>query len=198
MRRGFSLAELAVVLAILGVVTAVTLPRLWGWLDWGARAGLAALRSLARPSPARRGARSLESRGRLHPHRARLGPLEHPRGAAARASRRHHYGVAGGQSETLVTPVQPIRGAARLIDRTEGGGAAEVKPSGLGPVQQTDNGRGRSVTATSPDRQPGELSAPGLVFLTGIASALPEPCPARRPVQRRAPRRCRGPTRQVP
>src|SRR5207247_8525993 len=34
MRRGFSLAELAVVLAILGVVTAVTLPRLWGWLDW--------------------------------------------------------------------------------------------------------------------------------------------------------------------
>src|SRR5213592_2545067 len=98
MRRGYSLAELAVVLAVLGVVTAVTLPRLWGWLDWvavdraavefstalavarsaavfdglplavahrgrlpanrppgrcdrGARAGLAALRSLARPSP---------------------------------------------------------------------------------------------------------------------------------------------------
>ncbi len=34
MRRGYSLAELAVVLAVLGVVTAVTLPRLWGWLDW--------------------------------------------------------------------------------------------------------------------------------------------------------------------
>ena len=34
MRRGFSLAELAVVLAITAVVTAVTLPRLRGLLDW--------------------------------------------------------------------------------------------------------------------------------------------------------------------
>ncbi len=34
MRRGFSLAELAVVLAIMAVVTLVTLPRLRGLLDW--------------------------------------------------------------------------------------------------------------------------------------------------------------------
>ena|SRR5712691_7301539 len=34
MRRGFSLAELAVVLAVAGVVTTVTLPHLWDWLDW--------------------------------------------------------------------------------------------------------------------------------------------------------------------
>src|SRR5205085_12702569 len=34
MRRGFTLAELAVVLAILAVVTAITLPRLLGLLDW--------------------------------------------------------------------------------------------------------------------------------------------------------------------
>lgn len=36
MRRGFSLAELAVVLAMIGVVTAITLPRARGWLDWAA------------------------------------------------------------------------------------------------------------------------------------------------------------------
>ena len=34
MRRGFTLAELMVVLAILAVVTAVTLPRLAGFQDW--------------------------------------------------------------------------------------------------------------------------------------------------------------------
>ena len=34
MRRGFTLAELAVVLAILAVVTAITLPPLLGLLDW--------------------------------------------------------------------------------------------------------------------------------------------------------------------
>src|SRR6266700_2497486 len=34
MRRGFSLAELAAVLAIVAVATAVTLPRLGGLLDW--------------------------------------------------------------------------------------------------------------------------------------------------------------------
>src|SRR5438046_9904812 len=34
MRLGFSLAELAVVLAVLGVVAGVTVPRLWGWRDW--------------------------------------------------------------------------------------------------------------------------------------------------------------------
>src|SRR5881628_3854663 len=34
MRRGFSLAELAVVLAVMAVVTLVTLPRLSGLLDW--------------------------------------------------------------------------------------------------------------------------------------------------------------------
>src|SRR2546428_6372069 len=31
--------------------------------------------------------------------------------------------------------------------------------------EESRKGRGRSVTATSPDRQPGESSAPGLVFL---------------------------------
>ncbi|PYO26492.1 MAG: hypothetical protein DMD73_12565 [Gemmatimonadetes bacterium] len=34
MRRGFTLTELAVVLAILALVTAITLPRLEGLLDW--------------------------------------------------------------------------------------------------------------------------------------------------------------------
>ncbi|HMC18632.1 MAG TPA: prepilin-type N-terminal cleavage/methylation domain-containing protein, partial [Gemmatimonadales bacterium] len=34
MRRGFTLAELAVVLAILAIVTAITLPRLQGLRDW--------------------------------------------------------------------------------------------------------------------------------------------------------------------
>ena len=34
MRRGLTLAELLVVLAILAVVTAVTLPRLAGFRDW--------------------------------------------------------------------------------------------------------------------------------------------------------------------
>jgi len=34
MRRGFTLTELAVVLAILAIVTAITLPRLQGLLDW--------------------------------------------------------------------------------------------------------------------------------------------------------------------
>jgi prepilin-type N-terminal cleavage/methylation domain-containing protein len=34
MRRGFTLTELAVVLAILAIVTAITLPRLRGLLDW--------------------------------------------------------------------------------------------------------------------------------------------------------------------
>jgi prepilin-type N-terminal cleavage/methylation domain-containing protein len=34
MRRGFTLTELAVVLAILTIVTAITLPRLQGLLDW--------------------------------------------------------------------------------------------------------------------------------------------------------------------
>ena len=34
MRRGFSLAELAAVLAIVSVVTAVALPRARAWLDW--------------------------------------------------------------------------------------------------------------------------------------------------------------------
>src|SRR5438552_18341719 len=34
MRRGFTLTELAVVLAILAVVTAITLPRVQRWLDW--------------------------------------------------------------------------------------------------------------------------------------------------------------------
>src|SRR5437899_8145932 len=34
MRRGLTLAELMVVLAILGIVTAVTLPRLAGMRDW--------------------------------------------------------------------------------------------------------------------------------------------------------------------
>ena len=34
MRRGFTLTELAVVLAILAIVTAITLPRLQGLRDW--------------------------------------------------------------------------------------------------------------------------------------------------------------------
>jgi type IV fimbrial biogenesis protein FimT len=34
MRRGFTLTELVVVLAILAIVTAITLPRLQGLLDW--------------------------------------------------------------------------------------------------------------------------------------------------------------------
>src|SRR2546430_17050361 len=34
MRRGFTLTELAVVLAILAVVTAITLSRVQSWLDW--------------------------------------------------------------------------------------------------------------------------------------------------------------------
>src|SRR5207244_752752 len=34
MRRGFTLAELVVVLAILAIVTAITLPRLAGVRDW--------------------------------------------------------------------------------------------------------------------------------------------------------------------
>src|SRR5437660_7957250 len=34
MRRGFTLSELAVVLAILAVVTAITLSRVQSWLDW--------------------------------------------------------------------------------------------------------------------------------------------------------------------
>jgi len=34
MRRGLTLAELVVVLAILAIVTAVTLPRLAGFWDW--------------------------------------------------------------------------------------------------------------------------------------------------------------------
>ena len=34
MRRGFSLAELAAVLALVSVVTAVTLPHARAWLDW--------------------------------------------------------------------------------------------------------------------------------------------------------------------
>jgi len=34
MRRGFTLTELAVALAILAIVTAITLPRLQGLLDW--------------------------------------------------------------------------------------------------------------------------------------------------------------------
>jgi len=34
MRRGFTLTELAVVLAILAIVTAITLPRLQGLQDW--------------------------------------------------------------------------------------------------------------------------------------------------------------------
>ncbi|HMH82640.1 MAG TPA: prepilin-type N-terminal cleavage/methylation domain-containing protein [Gemmatimonadales bacterium] len=34
MRRGITLAELCVVLAILAIVTAITLPRLTGLLDW--------------------------------------------------------------------------------------------------------------------------------------------------------------------
>jgi prepilin-type N-terminal cleavage/methylation domain-containing protein len=34
MRRGFTLAELAVVVALVGIVTAVTLPRLRGLTDW--------------------------------------------------------------------------------------------------------------------------------------------------------------------
>src|SRR5207249_11171946 len=34
MRRGFTLTELAVVLAILAVVTAITLARAQSWLDW--------------------------------------------------------------------------------------------------------------------------------------------------------------------
>jgi len=36
MRRGITLAELAVVLAIVAIVTAITLPRLGGLLDWAA------------------------------------------------------------------------------------------------------------------------------------------------------------------
>src|SRR3989442_5838885 len=34
MRRGFSLVELSVTVAVIAVVTAVTLPRLGGGLDW--------------------------------------------------------------------------------------------------------------------------------------------------------------------
>jgi prepilin-type N-terminal cleavage/methylation domain-containing protein len=36
MRRGFTITELAVVLVILALVTAITLPRLQGLLDWSA------------------------------------------------------------------------------------------------------------------------------------------------------------------
>lgn len=62
MRRGFSLAELAVTIAVLSIVTAVTLPRLRDVLDWvavdsAARAVTTAL-AVARHAAVMRGAKT--------------------------------------------------------------------------------------------------------------------------------------------
>src|SRR5436309_5953039 len=51
------------------------------------------------------------------------------------------------------------------------GGDETSRPAGRIKVEPSRKGRGRSVTATSPDRQPGELSAPGLVFRGALRAA---------------------------
>src|SRR5438876_10431244 len=59
------------------------------------------------------------------------------------------------------------------------GGDETSRPAGRIKVEPSRKCRGRSVTATSPDRQPGELSAPGLVFL-GRGGAYPHRLEAER------------------
>jgi prepilin-type N-terminal cleavage/methylation domain-containing protein len=62
MRRGITLAELAVVVAIVAIVTAITLPRLGGLLDWmavnAAAQEISTAMAVARSSAVMQGTRS--------------------------------------------------------------------------------------------------------------------------------------------
>lgn len=95
----------------------------------------------------------LESDRGVWPYGNGLGRFEYQDRADARVSSRNNNDVARGQSETLVAAtVQQVAASNRMK---------------LGSaVGRKSKGRGRSVTATSPDRQPrGAFSPRGLVFI---------------------------------
>src|SRR5438105_2217486 len=94
-------------------------------------------------------ARDLESRSDLRADRNGLGRFEHDGRSAPRVSSRNDHDVAGRTGEALVDATVLGVGASN-----------SVKPE-CGAGRKNRKGRGRSVTATSPDRQPRGDFGPG-------------------------------------
>src|SRR5258705_543778 len=106
---------------------------------------------VARPRPvqSRRYARHVESGRDLRAHWDGLGCVEHDGHFAPRVSSRNDHPVTGGTGEALVDATVLGVGASN-----------SVKPDCS--AGRKSKGRGRSVTATSPDRQPRGDSRPGV------------------------------------
>src|SRR5881628_3188950 len=97
--------------------------------------------------------RDIESRCDLWAHGDGMGRVEHDGRPTPRASSRNDHDVAGWTREALVdATVLRVRASNR------------VKPEFA--AGRNSKGRGRSVTATSPDRQPRGASRPGVWSLT--------------------------------
>src|ERR1700704_6405749 len=90
-----------------------------------------------------------EPRRGLRTHWAGVGRVEHERRAASRVSSRNDYDVADRTGKALVDETVHRVGASNLVKPERGSG-------------RKSKGRGRSVTATSPDRQPRGAFRPGV------------------------------------
>src|ERR1700704_181675 len=90
-----------------------------------------------------------EPRRGFRTHWAGVGRVEHERRAAARVSSRNDYDVADRTGQALVDATVYRVGASNLVKPERGSG-------------RKSKGRGRSVTATSPDRQPRGAFRPGV------------------------------------
>jgi len=190
MSKGFTLLELMVVVAIAAVLLALGFPRAARLMDWiktefavrdvltalaigrnggcptvysrpshdrhryvadrsSRWTGMGAVVADARSVESRCRTRDIESRCDLWSHGDGVGRVEHDGRPAPRVSSRNDHDVAGWKGEALVDATVlrvPASNPVKL-------GCAAGRKS---------RGRGRSVTATSPDRQPRGASRPGV------------------------------------